>query len=190
MSVMTFRRATILMVFAWIIPLSIYFIPALSASLDLFRINIKVSVIMWTTIFEFVPCFWLSLATIHAVINSRRHFRREAELNSQIRYNQPSLKRHRSSYSATLIATMVAIFLACYAVEIYSSFCHFTELCSMNKNLYNVVRFLVIINSAANPLAYAVLKKEIRRELNKLCCNCSINKRKSRFVYANRTTSI
>ncbi|XP_078358732.1 melanocortin receptor 5-like [Oculina patagonica] len=191
MSLMTARQATILTAVAWIIPLSTYFIPAVCASLGLFSINFSVSVIVWATIFEFVPCILLSLATAHAVITSRRHFRRDAKLNMEIRYNQPNLRRRRSSYSASLIATVVAIFLACYAVEVYSSFCHFTELCVMNKNLYNVVRFLVIVNSAANPIAYALLKRDIRKELEKIFCFNSFNNYKSRprRSYVDRTTS-
>ncbi|XP_078361626.1 beta-2 adrenergic receptor-like [Oculina patagonica] len=189
MSLMTARQATILTAFAWIIPLSTYFIPSVCVSLGLFSINFGVSVIVWTTIFEFVPCILLSLATAHAVIISRRHCRRDAQLDLQIRYNRPNQRRRRSSYSVTLIATVVAIFLACYAVEVYSSFCHFTELCVMNKNLYNLVRFLVIVNSAANPIAYALLKRDIKKELDKIFCYYSFKISKSKRSYADRTTS-
>lgn len=38
----------------------------------------------------------------------------------------------------------------------------------MNQDLYNVVRFLVIINSAINPVAYALLKRDIKKELRKM----------------------
>ena len=38
----------------------------------------------------------------------------------------------------------------------------------MNQNLYNVVRFFVIINSAINPIAYALLKRDIKKELHKI----------------------
>ena len=191
MSLMTFRKATILTAMAWIIPLSTYFIPAVCTSLGLFSMNFKISVFIWTTMFEFVPCVGLLLATIHAVVISRRHFRRDAQLNSQIRYNRPNMRHHRSFYSATLIATVVGIFLACYAVEICSSFCHFTELCAMNKNLYNVVRFLVIVNSAANPLSYAFLKRDIRKELERILCNRSFNNRRLiASSFTERTTTV
>ena len=190
MSLMTARKATILTAVAWMIPLLTYFVPSVCASLGFFSIDFGISVIVWTTIFEFVPCTVLLLATTHAVVISRRHFRRDAQLNSQIRYNRPHLRRRRSSYSATLIATVVAIFLACYAVEVYSSFCYFTEWCVMNKNLYSVVRFLVIVNSAANPITYALLKRDMRKELDKIFCCYSLNKRSARRSSTDRTTSV
>ncbi|KAJ7383301.1 hypothetical protein OS493_029266 [Desmophyllum pertusum] len=168
MSLMTARRATMLTVAAWIIPLSIYFIPSVCASLNLFRINFKISVIIWTTIFEFIPCVVLLMATTQAVITSRKHYRRDALLNSQIRYNRPNLKCTRSASSTKVMGTVVATFLICYAVEVYSSFCYFTALCVMNKNLYSVVRFLVLVNSAANPIAYALFKRDIKKELGKM----------------------
>lgn len=190
MSLMTARQATILTTVAWMIPLSTYFIPAVCASMGLIRLDFEVSAIVWTTMFEFVPCVGLFLATTHAVVTSRKHCRRDAWLSSQIRFNRPTPKLRRSACSATVIATVVAIFLSCYAVEVYSSFCYFTALCVMNKNLYNVVRFLVIVNSAANPVAYAFLKRDIRRELDRIFCNCSFNKRRPKRSYAERTTSV
>ena len=186
-TLMTTKRAKILTVVAWMIPLTVYFIPSVCASLDLFRLNFKISVIIWTTIFEFIPCTVLLLATIHAVITSRKHYRRDALLSSQIRYNQPNQKYARSDPSIKVIATVVAIFLICYGVEVYSSFCYFTSLCVMNKNLYNVVRFLVIINSAANPFTYALFKRDVRKELY----NIFTNKKPVRERHnSERTTSV
>ena len=170
-TLMTTKRAKILTVVAWMIPLIVYFIPAVCASLHLFRMNFKISVIIWTTIFEFIPCTMLLLATIQVVIIARKHCRRDARL---------SLKFRRSACSGTVIGTVVAVFLLCYAVEVYSSFCYFTSLCSRDKHLYNVVRFLVIMNSAANPVAYALFKRDMRKELDKIICKKSFKKTRSR----------
>ena len=163
-TLMTTKRAKILTVVAWMIPLIVYFIPSVCASLHLFRMNFQISVIVWTTIFEFIPCTGLLLATIQVVIISRKHCRRDAHL---------SFKFRRSACSGTVIGTVVAVFLLCYAVEVYSSFCYFTSLCSRDKHLYNVVRFLVIMNSAANPVAYALFKRDMRKELDKIICKKS-----------------
>ena len=191
MSLMTARQATMLTSVAWLIPLTTYFIPAVCASLGLIRLDFRVSAIVWTTMFEFIPCLGLSLATTHAVITSRKHCRRDAWLSSQIRFNpRRTPKLRRSTYSATVIAAVVAIFLICYAVEVYSSFCYFTALCVMHKNLYNVVRFLVMVNSAANPFAYSLLKRDIRRELDRIFCNSSFNKRRLKRSCAERTTTV
>ncbi len=180
-SLMTARQATVLTALAWIIPLSIYFIPSVSASLGLLRLDFRISVIVWTTIFEFLPCVGLLLATTHALKAWRRHYRRDAQLHSQLRYNRPSLKRLGPTSSAKVLATVVALFLICYAVEVYSSFCHFTAFCVMKRNLYKVVRFLVIVNSAANPIAYAFLRRDIRKELQKILCKKFLLKTKRSF---------
>ena len=167
-SLMTSRRAITVTVVAWMIPLSIYFIPSIFASLHVIRMDFKISVIIWTTIFEFVPCVLLLLASTHILITSHKHYRRDTLLNSQLRYNRPNTKRPRSASSTKVLVTVVATFLICYAVEVYSSFCYFTSLCVMKENLYNVVRFLVIMNSAANPIAYAIFKPDIKKELHKM----------------------
>ena len=191
MSLMTAKKATILTTVAWLIPLSTYFIPAVCASVGLIHLDVRVSAIIWTTMFEFVPCVGLFLATTHAVITSRKHCRRDAWLSSQKRFNRrPKSKLRRSTCSAAVMAAVVAIFLICYAVEVYSSFCYFTALCVMHKNLYNVVRFLVIVNSAANPIAYSLLKRDIRRELDRIFCNHSFNKRRLKRSCAERTTTV
>lgn len=190
-SLMTAKQATILTSVAWLIPLSIYFIPAVCASVGLIRLDVRVSAIIWTTMFEFVPCAGLFLATAHAVVTSRKHCRRDAWLSSQKRFNPRRTPRlRRSTCSATVIAAVVAIFLICYAVEVYSSFCYFTTLCVTHKSHYNVVRFLVIVNSAANPVAYSLLKRDIRRELHKIFCNCPFNRRKLQRSCAERTTTV
>ena len=185
-SLMTERRVTIVTAAAWIIPLSFYFIPSVCASLGLFHIDLKVSVIIWTTLFEFIPCLVLLLRTMQTVITSQKHSRRDTLLNIQLRHNQPNVKRLRSATSTKVITTVVVTFLICYSVEVYSSFCHFTALCTMNQNLYNVVRFLVIINSAINPVAYALLKRDIKKELSKMIRQKPVWKRR----HSERTTSV
>ena len=181
-SLMTAHRATMLTVLAWLIPLSVYFIPSICVSLKLFRIDFKVSVIVWTTIFEFIPCTVLLLATAQAIITSRKHSRHDAQLKSQIRYNQPNIKYVlQSASSVRVITTVVAIFLGCYAVEVYSSFCHFTALCTMSKDLFALVQFLVIINSAANPVAYSFFKRDIKQEFDKIIRRKAVKKTERSF---------
>ena len=183
---MTARRATVATAAAWVIPLSLYFIPSVCVSSGLFRMDFKVSVIIWTTLFEFIPCLVLLLATVQTLITSQKHSRRDTLLNTQLRHNQPNVRRPRSASSTKVITTVVVTFLMCYAVEVYSSFCHFTSLCAMNQNLYSVVRFLVIMNSAINPIAYALLKRDVKKELHKMFRQKPVWKRRN----SERTTSV
>lgn len=169
LALMTYRRATMLIAAAWLSPFFIYFIPSICATLNFIRIDFKVSNIVWTTIFEFIPCTVLLLATAQTIIISRKHYRQDAQLKSQILYNRPNIKYTlQSTSSVKVITTVVTIFLSCYAVEVYSSFCHFTTLCNRGNNLHSAVFFLVITNSAANPVAYALFKRDIKKELDKV----------------------
>lgn len=167
-SLMTARRVKALTVGAWLIPTLAYFVPSVCISLQLFSVNLKVSVIVWTSIFEFIPCTALMIATTKVLIASRKHHRHDAQLESQIRFNQPNMKYAlKSASSIKLIATVVAIFLSCYALEVYSSFCHFTAVCAVHEDVSCTVYVLVIFNSAANPFAYALFKRDIKNEFDK-----------------------
>ena len=169
-SLMTSQRASMVIAVAWLFPLSAYFIPSLCVSLNLFSINFKISVIVWTTIFEFVPCILLLVVTIQVLITSRRHNRHDAHLTSQIRYNRPNVKlaTMHSASSVKVITTVVVFFLSCWTVEVYSSICYFTAFCTRSTNLSSVVCILVIINSTANPVAYALFKRDIKQEFEKI----------------------
>ena len=164
-NIMTERRALLLITFAWVTPLVAFFIPALCSSFGGFDINTEVSIIVWTSLFEFLPCVGLLLATAKITRTAKRHCQRTTRLDSQLRYNNPSHLGQRVVSSARVIKTVVAIFLVCYILEVYSSLCFFTKLCKRSKDLEEVVYLLVVTNSAGNPVAYALFKRDIRREL-------------------------
>ena len=120
--------------------------------------------------FEFIPCVLLLTVTSKIIITAKRHCRQLAKMNNQLQHNQPNHKDQKGVSSARVIATVVAIFIACYALEVYSSLCHFTKFCELTKDLRSAVFFLVVTNSAANPIAYALYKRDIKRELRKTFC--------------------
>ena len=186
-SLMTVERASLIAAVAWLIPFWLYFVPSFCASLNLFYLKTEISIIIWTILFEFIPCSFLLLSTIRALMIVRRHSRNDSRVQIQLRFNQPILKQRSSYASVRVTVTVVAIFLICYTVEVYSSFCYFTELCTSTKHLGNVVRFLVITNSAANPIAYAFLKRDFKRELRTFLWGKRWNAEK---VRSERTTQV
>ena len=170
MSLMTTRRARYLVAFSWCAPLFSYFVPALCTSLCGCTINVSITVVVWTSMFEFIPCVLLLTVTSKIIVTAKRHCRQLAKMNNQLQHNQPNHKGQKGVSSARVIATVVAIFIACYALEVYSSLCHFTKFCELTKDLRRAVFFLVVTNSAANPIAYALYKCDIKRELRKTFC--------------------
>ena len=117
------------------------------------------------------------LVTVKIIIIARKHHQHFARIDSQLRYNQPIHKAQRTPNfsSARVIVTVVAIFLIRYSLEVYSSICHFTELCKLTDDLSHVVFFLVVINSAGNPIAYALFKRDIQTELRRIVCKITLS---------------
>ena len=176
-TLMTRRRALYLMAASWLVPLLAYFVPSLCASLRGCSINFKLTVIIWTSMFEFIPCVVLLLVTVKILTTAKKHSREFTRLDSQLRFNAPSHKGQQGPKLSTarVIVTVVAIFLACYSLEVYSSLCYFTKLCKITDDLVSVVFFLVVTNSAANPIAYALFKRDIKRELKSVFCKKTLS---------------
>lgn len=164
-TLMTRRQADCLIAISWSVPLFTFFVPSFCTSLNGCHINFNITVIVWTSMFEFIPCVLLLLVTVKIIRTARKHCRQFAKLDSQLRYNEPNHKGQRTVSSARVIGTVVAIFIACYALEVYSSLCYFTKLCEATDDLIRAVFFLVVTNSAANPIAYALFKRDIKKEL-------------------------
>lgn len=169
-TLITKKSILYLIALSWLIPLVAYFVPSLCTSLSGCNINRKVTVVVWTSMFEFVPCVVLLLLTVKIITTARKHYQQLASLDSQLRFNEPNRKGQGIPKLATarVILTVVAIFLICYSLEVCSSVCYFTKLCQLTDDLGNLVFFLVITNSAANPVAYALLKRDIQRELRSI----------------------
>lgn len=122
-TLMTHRRAALLTVFAWIFPLSLDFIPALCNQLG--KCNLKNKNLVFTKLILLVilPCLFLLITTIHIIITATRHWRQNARLDSQVLHNHKSGQRRRGAKepaAATVIISILLIFLACYSVEFYS----------------------------------------------------------------------
>ena len=166
---MTSRRAIFLVVLAWAIPLTLDLIPAICTRLGKCSMKNKTLVFSKMVLFEIVPCLFLLIATIHIIITARRHWRQNARLHAQLRFNQANQRRARHFSTARVIMTVLIVFLACYSVELYSVVCFLVNSSIPSPEVVNVIVLLVIVNSAANPIAYALFKRDIRRELKTLC---------------------
>ena len=77
------------------------------------------------------------------------------------------------------MAIVIGVFLVCYAVHLRCGFQmlfknHSDKLCEV----YHVQVLPVVLNSAVNPLAYALFKKDIKKELKKLTYCVVLQQRK------------
>ena len=99
--------------------------------------------------------------TDRAIINQIR-------FNFQIQENTESKRQtERKSSSLKLIMFIISFFILCHIGINYKCFCIFFKLCVMSKALVKVVHLLFVLNSAFNPIVYAVMKRDFKRELKK-----------------------
>ncbi|CAH3169881.1 unnamed protein product [Porites lobata] len=166
-ALMTSRRATIIIALAWLIPLILDYIPALCTRLGKCYLENKALVSTKMILFEILPCLFLLITTTQIITTATRHRRRNALLNSQLQYNKPNRQRTKGHAAAKVIVIVVVVFLSCYFVELYSVVGFLVFSSTPSKEVKDVISFFIPVNSAANPIAYALFKRDIRKELQK-----------------------
>ena len=166
---MTSRRAAFLVLLAWSIPIALDFIPTLCARLEKCNMQNRSLIFSKMILLEIVPCVILLIATIQIILTARRHWWQTARLHAQLRFNQVNHRQPRDISSVKVIITVVIGFLTCYCVELFSVIRFLFNSSIPTLEVINVIVLLAVVNSAANPIAYALFKRDIRRELKTLC---------------------
>ena len=175
---MTPKRSMRLIAAAWVFPavLWILYTPLIlhfAAATTVVALEILIKCAL-----EILPAVLLTTATLHILVIVRRHKKEISILLADLRYNRHTsedsssvVRRSPETSSATVIGVVVLAFVLCYCVENYFSFC---QICPLI--LVDIVLLFPLINAAANPLAYALLKKDVRSEVTKLFrCNIKCN---------------
>lgn len=67
-----------------------------------------------------------------------------------------------------MIFLIILFFVLCHLGGNYRCFCFTFKMCVASETLKKVIHICFIINSAVNPLVYAVLKKDVKQELKKV----------------------
>ena len=175
---MTKKQLLISLASAWITPLILFTIPSIftysnnNASFTFISETFRVSVFQLTPSVLFVFVTW-RLCCIAKDIS-----RKESLLLAQIRFNlkpqeniQTIKKQGEKKASVKMIVLIILLFVLCHVGGNYRCFCFVFELCVASENLKKVIHVLFIMNSAVNPLVYAVLKKDMKNELKKMAVN-------------------
>ena len=175
---MTERRPAMVILIAWLIPFAI----SLSLLVGVYATtsDTALNVIRLTGVsaFDIVCCALLFYAVVRILVVARAQSHKEAEETAiEVQFTQSSTDnanslrgRHKKHNTAPFIIAIVAFFLGCYVVVNYLILC-ITFSC---HNLYDkaglILVLFLVLNSAVNPLVYAILKKDIRMEINNLIC--------------------
>ena len=160
----------------------------------------KVHAFIVITTFEVVPTVILPAMYAHIFLTARRHAHQVTVQKTQLAYNstcegegynkrvvleipvktdrricnteQQSKGKRKSMESSNIavLGSVIGFFVLCWSFDIVISFCNKFELCIISDGLFRVSDVMIFVNSAMNPLVYALLKKDIKRELCSMCC--------------------
>lgn len=161
----------------------------------------KVHAFIVITAFELVPTVVMPAMYMHIFCTARKHARQVAVQRTQLEFNStcsevysekstlemtaPTSKRisyasqqkkgERTSdgSSIAVLGAVIGLFVMCWSFDTVISFCSKLELCVIKDGLFRVSDLLIFVNSAINPLVYALLKKDIKRELG-VICRCTL----------------
>lgn len=189
---------------SWIIPTLLSFSPLFwkfSSSEKVKNTAIKVHAFIVITAFELVPTVVMPAMYAHIFHTARKHARQVAAQRKQVQFNDAcsqvlserntrlelttamgkkvSLQRNErerrpDSSSIAVLGAVIGFFVLCWSFDTVISFCSKLELCVINESLFRVSDLMIFFNSAINPLVYAFLKKDIKRELGiTFCCTSS-----------------
>ena len=180
---MTSKRLVISLASAWIAPLILFTLPSIFTYSNTNASFTFIFEIFRVSAFQLIPSVLFVFVTWRLCFIARNISRQESLLLAQIRFN---FNRQRNTLtvkkqgekraSVKMIVLIILLFVLCHVGGNYRCFCFVFKLCFISENLKNVIHVLFIMNSAVNPLFYAVLKKDMKNELKKMAigrhCHC------------------
>ena len=134
-------------------------------------VKTRIVEVIYIFLFVVVPTVLLLTAHFHILLIARK-LSLQMTLMKQVRFNMTanSLKtkeiRNAGLKASTvrLVSVLVAIFTACYGIGFYVLLCYTFKICSVSEPIRVIDRLFVLANSTLNPLVYAFLKEDIKRE--------------------------
>ena len=171
----TKRRHLFLISAAWILPLVVHFAPFTWMYCAGMKNAVRNFLTVLLFVFKLPPFLLLFTACSRSLYIAQKQKKRKSVQLSQLSFNglcRQSISTIRSQTQASTFAKalgiIVAIFLICYAIDIGRLVCY-TFHCTkyIPWLVVHLQDLLFICNSASNPLVYAFLKQDIRRELKR-----------------------
>ena len=134
--------------------------------------------IIYIFLFVVVPTVLLLTAHFHILLIARKLSLQMRALMKQVRFNitANSLKIKEignvgvKASTVRLVSVLVVIFTACYGIRLYVLLCRNFKICFVSKHTRVIYRLLLLVNSTMNPLVYAFLKEDIKRESKAFLC--------------------
>ena len=117
--------------------------------------------------FKLVPCVMLVFCFACMLTIICKHHRKMRTLVKQIRSNATVFFRPQDSAAVKIMAIVIVVFLLCSAIRFH---CGLSSLSrgNIDCDILRVKILITILNSAVNPIAYAVYKRDIKKELKRM----------------------
>ena len=123
-------------------------------------------------LFVVLPTVLLLTAYFHILLIARKLSLQMKALMKQVRFNITAnslkIKEIRNvgikASTVRLVTVLVTIFTACYGIRLHVLICYTFETCLVSEHTPVIARLLLLANSTLNPLVYAFLKEDIKRE--------------------------
>ena len=172
MSLMTFKRASAMIAMSW-------FTSFLAAFVRLFWLYGRVDKtidryyrMVIDLLFGVFSCVMLVTVYGRIFYICREKLRQSTTQIDQVIFNHSSsvpqrLKKARRNASAEVLGLVILLFVICYSLSIYVSFCFNFDVCHLSRLVVTIALLLVHLNSAVNFVVYALMKKDIRQELQR-----------------------
>ena len=181
---MTKKRVALLVAVAWGVA------STLSASVFLFHVVftredqkiIAMSLLLYIVAINLSVCIFLLFATVRIFLVVRRITKHNAAVVAQLNFNHKLqhgvVFKARETASAKMIGVVVTVFLVSNLLWVTVTVLGLPKSYQPHVFLIEIYIVLLILNSAVNPVAYALYKREIKKELDKLFrCNRKQNLR-------------
>ena len=135
-------------------------------------VKTRIVEVIYIFLFVVVPTVLLLTAHFHILLIARKLSLQMRTLMKQVRFNMTanSLKTKEirnvglKASTVRLITVLVAIFTACNGVNFHILICQALKICHVSQHTLVINRLLLLANSTLNPLVYAFLKEDIKRE--------------------------
>ena len=170
---MTKKRVALFISAAWTVPFPmLVFSLVYALSSEEWQKLVANAMMVFCIPLSIVPGIFLLFATVRIFLVVRRIAKENAAVVAQLNFNHKLQHgvafKARESSSAKMIGIVVTVYLVSYVWYILYMLAVITGQRRLAQHVADITTLLVIFNSAVNPVAYALHKREIKRELRRL----------------------
>ena len=126
---------------------------------------------------------------VHANSQERAYSDRQSSLRLETRSKNEFRKRLQRGRlkrsSAKVIIAVITIFLVCWSLSLYASFCQYFGLCNASLTLVRITWLFMIFNPAINPIVFILFKSDLRAEFATTCM-CMVALKRNTTIMSRR----